>query len=173
MSRASPSEMMLSPEKPEGLPPRFAFHPDVQATLSTNPDLYSPITSQSRIASLRYALAGWLYMLRYQKNVRIQAVATVLVFAVGLWLGLQPLEWAILILTILANWMAEFMNAAIEAVVNLASQDIHPMARVSKDVAAAAALIAAVASLIIGVLVLGPPLLEKIGPIFARALMAR
>ena len=143
----------------------FHLHPDMQATLSTPPDDYSPITSKSRTASLRYALAGWLYMLRYQKNVRIQAVATLLVGVFGLWLGLHPLDWAILIVMITLNWMAEFTNAAIEAVVNLASSEIHPMARVAKDVAAASALLAAVASVIVGVLVMGPPLLERLAPI--------
>jgi diacylglycerol kinase len=120
------------------------------------------------MASLRYALAGWLYMLRYQKNVRIQAIATILVFAVGLWLGLPPISWAILIMMITMNWIAEFFNAALEAVVNLASADIHPMARVAKDVAAATALLAAVASAIVGALVIGPPLLERIGPWLAQ-----
>src|SRR5215471_19301389 len=104
-------------------------------------------------------------MLRYQKNVRIQAIATIVVFAVGLWLQLPPISWAILIMMITMNWMAEFFNAALEAVVNLASPEIHPMARVAKDVAAATALLTAVASLIVGALVMGPPLLERIAQI--------
>jgi diacylglycerol kinase (ATP) len=142
----------------------FALHPDVQATLSARPEDFSPITSKSRLASLRYALAGWLYMLRYSKNVRIQMVATLLVFGLGLWLSLPPLEWAILILTITINWMAEFINTALEAVVNLASPEIHPMARVCKDIAAAAALLTAVAAVIVGCLVFGPPLLDRAVP---------
>jgi diacylglycerol kinase len=160
-----------TPQKPSRLSTLFRLHPDIQATLSSNPDDYSPITSRSRIASLRYALAGWLYMLRYQKNVRIQIVATALVFIVGLWVRIEPLGWAILILTILANWMAEFLNAAIEAVVNVASPGIHPMARVSKDVAAAASLLAAVAAVIIGVLILGPPLIQKVSPLLVQFLL--
>jgi diacylglycerol kinase (ATP) len=160
-----------TPQKPSRLSTLFRLHPDIQATLSSNPDDYSPITSRSRMASLRYALAGWLYMLRYQKNVRIQIVATALVFIVGLWVRIEPLGWAILILTILANWMAEFLNAAIEAVVNVASPGIHPMARVSKDVAAAASLLAAVAAVIIGVLILGPPLIQKVSPLLVQFLL--
>lgn len=156
---------MATNVKPDSKPTLLLLHPDTQATLSTNPDEYSPITSKDRLHSLRYAIAGWLYMLRYAKNVRIQIVASLLVFAVGLWLGLQPLAWALLILTILANWMAEFLNASIEAVVNLASPDIHPMARVAKDVASAAALLAAVASVIIGALIMLPPLLERVAPL--------
>ena len=103
-------------------------------------------------------------MLRYQKNTRIQAVATILVFALGLWLSLSPLEWAILIVTITLNWMAEFINAAFEAAVNLASPEVHPLARVCKDIAAASALLAAVAAVIVGALVMGPPLLDRISP---------
>ncbi len=148
----------------EGRRRRFELHPDTLATLAAKPEHFSPITSTSRLKSLRYALAGWLYMLRYQRNTRIQAAVTVVVFALGLWLGLRPLDWAILILTITINWMGEFINAALEAAVNLASQEIHPMARVAKDVGAAAVLLAAVAALIIAALVLGPPLLERVGP---------
>ena len=112
-------------------------------------------------------------MLRYQKNIRIQAAFSIFVFVLGLWLGLSALEWAILVLTILVNWLAEFTNAAIEAVVNLASPDFHPMARVGKDVAAATALLAAAGSVIIGALVLGPPLLERLEPVIISLLRAR
>ncbi len=142
---------------------RWALHPDIQATLDAKPENYSPITSKSRFASFRYALAGWLYMLRYSKNLRIQGVATILVFGVGLWLSLSPMAWAILVLTITINWMAEFINTALEAVVNLASPEIHPMARVCKDIGASAALITAVAAVIVGFLVLGPPFFERTG----------
>jgi diacylglycerol kinase (ATP) len=138
------------------------LHPDVRATLETNPDDYSPITSKSRMSSFRYALAGWLWMLKTQKNIRIQAVVSVLVFALGLWLRLEPMAWAILILAILINWMAEFVNAAIESAINLASPEIHPVARVGKDVAAAAVLLAAVAAAMIGALIMGPPLLDRV-----------
>jgi diacylglycerol kinase len=144
------------------------FHPDVEATLAAHPDDYSPITSTSRLKSLRYALAGWLYMLKYGKNTRIQALFSVIVFAVGLWLGLAPMAWAILLLTITINWIAEFINGAVEAAINLASPEIHPMARVGKDVAAAASLLAACASVVIGALVMLPPLLERVGPPLLR-----
>jgi diacylglycerol kinase (ATP) len=159
-------EITLAPERRRRGP--FSLHPDIEATLATDPDGFSPVTSKSRMASLRHALAGWLYMLRYQRNTRIQAVFSVLVFVVGLWLGLHPIEWAVLILTITINWLAEFINAALEAAVNLASPEIHPMARVCKDVGAAAVLLAAVAGLIIGVLIMGPPLLERVAPWILR-----
>jgi diacylglycerol kinase len=60
-------------------------------------------------------------------------------------------------------WTAEFINSALEAVVDLASPQNHPLAKVGKDVGAAAVLIAALTSVLVGLLILGPPLIEKIG----------
>lgn len=133
------------------------------STMKINPDQYSLITSPNRVQSLGYAIAGWLYMLRYQKNTRIMSVASIVVFGVAFWLQVDALRWAILVLTITAVWMAEFLNAGVEAVVNLASPDFHPMAKVAKDVAAAAVLLGVVASVLVGLLVLGPPLMAKLG----------
>ncbi len=131
--------------------------------LPPDPEAYSPIVSRSRWASFRYAAAGWAYMLRYQTNIRIQIVAAGAVFAMALWLGLGPLEWALLVVVIGINFLLEFINAAIEAAVNLASPGLHPMARVAKDVAAGAVLLAAGISALVGVLVMGPPLLTRLG----------
>jgi len=131
-------------------------------TARVHPDEHSHITSPDRIRSLGYALAGCVYMLRHQKNVRIQAVASAAVVILGLWLGIDALEWAVLILTVAVVWVAEFINAAIEAAVNLAGREYHPMAKVAKDVAAAAVLLGAGASVLVGCLILGPPLLDRL-----------
>jgi len=135
---------------------------DLSSTMRINPDDHSMITSPNRVQSLGYAIAGWLYMLRHQKNTRIQVIASIGIMVVALWLGITLTEWAILILTITIVWMAEFINAAVEATVNLSTSEYHPMAKVAKDVASAAVLLGAVASALIGLLILGPPLLEKL-----------
>lgn len=67
-------------------------------------------------------------------------------------------DWAVLLLTIALVWTAEFINTALEAVVDLASPQHHPLAKVGKDVGAAAVLIAALTSILVGLLILGPPL---------------
>jgi len=136
---------------------------ELTSTMKINPDEYSHKISPNRIESLGFALAGWLYMLRYQKNTRIMSVSSLIIFLLALWLQVDFTSWAILILTITAVWMAEFLNAAVEAVVNLATSEFHPMAKVAKDVAAAAVLLGAVASVVVGLLLLGPPLLHKLG----------
>jgi diacylglycerol kinase len=84
------------------------------------------------------------------------------VIGLGLWLQIDRRDWALLWLTIALVWMAEFINTALEAVVDLASPNQHPLARVGKDVGAAAVLITAFTSVIIGLLILGPPLWFKL-----------
>lgn len=116
--------------------------------------------SHSRIQSFRHAFAGWWYVLRTQQNAWIHLVATLLVILLGILLNLRTIEWAVLAVAIGLVWTAEFVNTALEAVVDLASPEQHPLARVGKDVGAAAVLISAAIAVIVGLLILGPPLWE-------------
>jgi len=118
----------------------------------------------SRAHSFRHAFHGWWFVLRTQRNAWIHAVITTLVVLVALWLGLPLRDWAVLFLTIAMVWTAEFINTALEAVVDLASPQQHPLAKVGKDVGAAAVLLASLSAILVGLLILGPPLLEKILP---------
>lgn len=117
---------------------------------------------QRRINSFRYAFAGWYYVLRTQRNAWIHAVISTAVVALALWLELPRRDWAILILTMMTVWMAEFMNTALEAVVDMTMPQRHPLAKVAKDVAAAAVLVGACGAVLIGLLILGPPLWERL-----------
>lgn len=134
----------------------------IRLTLRINPEHYSPKVSENRLNSFVYAFAGCLHMLRYAKNLRIQIVMAGLVILIGLWVGLSAIEWAILVLAIGLNLFAEFMNAAVESAVNLASSESHPMAHIAKDVAAGAVLLTAITAVIIGLLLLFPPLWETL-----------
>jgi diacylglycerol kinase (ATP) len=116
----------------------------------------------SRARSFRFAFAGLWYVLRTQRNAWIHLLASTLVVLLATWLQLGLVEWAILILTIGSVWTAEFVNTALEAVVDLASPNIHPLAKVGKDVGAAAVLISAISSAVIGFMLLGPPLVQRI-----------
>jgi len=117
---------------------------------------------RTRIRAFRYAFAGWGHVLRTQRNAWIHAVVSTLVVLMGAWLQLSRQEWAMIILTITMVWMAEFINTSLEAVVDLASPEQHELARVSKDVGAAAVLIAALSSVLVGLLVMGPPLWARL-----------
>ena len=116
----------------------------------------------SRYHAFRYAFHGWAYVLRTQRNAWIHSLVATLVILMGLWLQITVQDWAILVLTIAMVFTAEFVNTAIEAVVDLASPAHHPLAKVGKDVGAAAVLIAALAAILVGLLILGPPLWAKL-----------
>ena len=80
----------------------------------------------------------------------------------GFWLRLPLRDWAVLSITVAMVWTAEFLNTALEIVVDLASPDLHPLARAGKDVGAAAVLITATSAVVIGVILIGLPLIEKL-----------
>jgi diacylglycerol kinase len=103
------------------------------------------------------------HVLRTQRNAWIHAVATALVVGLGLWLHLPAAQWPPLLLAVALVWMAEFINTALEAIVDMASPERNPLARVGKDVGAAAVLIAALAAAVIGAVILGPSLLARLG----------
>jgi len=123
----------------------------------------APLTSmrlffRSRAQSFRFAFSGWWFVIRTQRNAWIHAIVSVAVIAVAIWLGIEAQDWATIILAIAMVWTAEFLNTALEAVVDLASPQQHMLAQVGKDVGAAAVLIAAASAALIGVFILGPPL---------------
>jgi len=117
---------------------------------------------KTRAQAFRYAFAGWWFVIRTQRNAWIHAVVSVIVVVVGFWLRLPPRDWAVIAISITMVWMAEFLNTALEAVVDLASPQRHFLARVGKDVGAAAVLIAAISAVVVGFLIMGPPLLERL-----------
>jgi diacylglycerol kinase len=122
---------------------------------------------RSRITAIGHASRGWWHVLKTQHNAWVHSIVATIVFALGLWLGLPARDWAVLVLTVAMVFTAEFINTAIEAVVDLASPERHPLAKVGKDVGAGAVLVAALAAVLIGVLILGPPLWERLESLFA------
>ena len=114
--------------------------------------------------SFRYAAQGLSYAFSSQRNFRIHVGTGVIVFGLGLWLGLSADRLAVLVLTVAAVLVLELLNTATEAVVDLAiGRRFHPLARIAKDCAAAAVLVASLSSLLIALLLLLPPLAVRLG----------
>ncbi len=108
--------------------------------------------------SVRDAAIGFAFAVRSQRNVRIELTIAVLVVVTGACLGIGAGEWAILVLMMAGVVAAEVVNTAIEALVDLVSPQLQDRARIAKDAAAGAVLVMAVASIVVGVAILGPPL---------------
>ena len=113
-------------------------------------------------ASFGYALEGIGYVIREERNARIHLAVTVAVIALGIWLKLTTLEWALIVVAIALVFVGEMLNTVVEMVVDLVTPNEHPLAKAAKDVAAGAILLASVAAAIIGLLVLGPPLWKQL-----------
>ena len=116
----------------------------------------------ARLRSFRYAAAGLGTLLRTQHNAWIHAAATLLVIGAALYFGLNAYEWLWLVLALALVWTAEAFNTAIELLADAVTREPHPLIGQAKDVAAGAVLIAALAALVIGVLVLGPHVLRHL-----------
>lgn len=118
--------------------------------------------ARSRIQSFRHAFAGLWYVLQTQRNAWIHLIATLTVVLVGIWLRLERQDWALLIISILIVWLAEIINTALEAITDLASPEVHPLARVGKDVGAGAVLLASISAVILAILILLPAIQLKL-----------
>ena len=113
--------------------------------------------------SFYYALAGIVWLVRTQRNARIQLLLAITAVGLGLWLELSGPEWAVLALTIGAVLAAEAFNSAIEAAVDLASPEWHDLARVAKDVAAGGVLLLSMGAVGVGVALFAGRLLARLG----------
>ncbi|MEK7435202.1 MAG: diacylglycerol kinase family protein [Cyanobacteriota bacterium] len=106
--------------------------------------------------SFKYAYQGIVYTLRTQRNMRIHVSAATLVILTGIFLKVTKVEMAILILSCNVVITAEMINTSIESTIDLYSRQRHPLAKIGKDVAAAAVLVSSISSAVVGTLILGP-----------------
>ena len=113
--------------------------------------------------SLGNAVAGLFSALRTEKNLRVHIIATAGVILLGLLLKITLYEWIALILIISLVIISELFNTALEISVDYFSPEENAFARKIKDVSAAAVLIAALSSILLGILIFGKRLLTCIG----------
>lgn len=112
--------------------------------------------SRSIFDSFRFAFAGLAHAFRTQRNMKAHAAISAAVCVAGIAFGVTPVEWAVLVLTIGLVVQAEVMNTAVEAVVDKASPELHPLARVAKDCAAGAVVVSAITAVIVGAVIFVP-----------------
>ncbi len=112
------------------------------------------------ISSFKFAFEGVSNVFKTQRNFRIQVAVGVLAVGLGLFFNLNNLEWAILILTISIVLSSEMVNTAIEATVDINTTEIHPKAKLAKDLSAGVVLIIALMAIVIGIIIFSPHILE-------------
>lgn len=112
---------------------------------------------RSIIWSFNYAIEGIVYALRTQRNMRVHMALAVLVAIGSLVVGVSRIQLVAVVFAVSLVFVAELINTAVEAAVDVATDGYDPLAKVAKDVAAGAVLIAAINALIVAYLVLFEP----------------
>lgn len=110
------------------------------------------------LRSVGIALSGIRFAIRTQRHMQIHCAAAVIVIGLGLLLSLSAMEWALILFAIALVISLELVNTAIEQAVDLASPELHPIAKAAKDTAAGAVLAGTFGAIAIGIIVIGPPL---------------
>lgn len=116
----------------------------------------------NRLESFQYAFAGIWHTFKTQRNAQIHLVITAVILILGFILELGLVEWAVLTLTAGFVISTEMLNTVAEAAMDYATSDFNLQVKLVKDVAAGAVLVAAITAVVVGLLILGPPLLERL-----------
>lgn len=115
---------------------------------------------KNRLKSFKYAFEGLKELFKTQPNAKIHLIIGLLTIAAGIFWDLSSGEWAALILTIAMVIAAEAFNTALEYLTDLASPDFHPLAKKTKDIAAAGVLICAIGAIGVGIVIFGPRVID-------------
>ena len=110
--------------------------------------------------SFSFAFSGILLALRKERNMRFHFISSIIVLLVSFYFSITKIEWVFILFTIGGMFALEIMNTAIERVVDLVTAEYHPLAKQAKDLAAGAVLIYAALSVVIGIVIFLPYVLN-------------
>ena len=110
--------------------------------------------------SFKYAFCGIITALKKEQNMKIHFTIAILVIIVGIILKISTIEWIICLILIGIVISLELVNTAIEQVVDIAMPEINEKAKIAKDVAAGAVLMVAIISLICGLIIFIPKIIN-------------
>ena len=113
--------------------------------------------------SFGYAFQGIFNTIRTERNIKIYCAAAILVTIFGIWLQISKTEWMICFILFGLILALELVNTAVEATVDLFTEERKPLAKKAKDAAAGAVLIVAIFAAVIGILIFIPKLLDVAG----------
>ena len=113
----------------------------------------APGSAPSLLDSFNYAFEGIIHVLRTQRNLRIHFLAAIVAFAAALAIGVSRLQLIALVLAVAFVLVAEMLNTAIEGAIDVSTTSFDPNAKLAKDIAAGAVLIASITALAVGYLV--------------------
>ncbi len=110
------------------------------------------------INSFKYAIEGFISSFKTERNMKIHILAMIVIIALGGYLGLNTIEWCIIVFAIVLVIGSELFNTAIETIVDMVSPEKNPKAKLAKDISAAAVLVLAIGAAIVGGIIFIPKL---------------
>ena len=113
--------------------------------------------------SFLHAVDGIIYCIKYEHNIIIILIAAILVTICGFIYHITCGEWLFVISMVGGISACEMINSAIEATVDLITTEIHPLAKIAKDTASSATLVLCITSVIGGIIIFLPKIMEIIG----------
>ncbi len=119
-----------------------------------------PLPLRGLRASFAYAWAGLRFAWNSQRNFRLEVYIGTFALGLAVWLQVNLVPVLLLVALVLG---LELLNTALEAVVDLASPNFHPLARAAKDIAASGVLVVRGIGALIGILLFLPPLVSRLG----------
>jgi diacylglycerol kinase (ATP) len=122
----------------------------------------------SVIESFNFAIEGVVHVLRTQRNMRLHFAAAVAVIVVAVAVGASKIELSVLLISIAFVLVAEMINTAVEGAIDAATTSFDPMAKLAKDIAAGAVLIASVNAVAVGYLVFAGKAADKTADVLDR-----
>jgi diacylglycerol kinase len=126
--------------------------------MSTPPTLPQKRGLAKFIAGFGFAFSGLWHAISTQINMKVHISIAIVAIALGIFLHISAVEFAIIFLAIAGVLITELFNTVIELCVDLASPAYHPLAKIAKDVAAGVVLLSAIMSIIIALFIFGPHL---------------
>lgn len=113
--------------------------------------------------SIKYSIEGLCYAYKNEQSMWIHAIGSIVIIALGFLLQISFNQWAILIIALVVVLAVELLNTAVEAAVDLVTEEIHPLAKIAKDCGSAAAFVTAMMLVVICLFIFVPKILALLG----------
>ncbi len=118
--------------------------------------------NQNFISALKNAFNGIIYTFKTQRNLKIQLVISIIAIFAGIIFKISILEWAIVTVIIFMVFFSELLNTVVETIVDMITTEYNENAKIAKDISAGAVTLVSFASVVIGILIFLPKILEII-----------
>ena len=115
------------------------------------------------LRSFKFSMEGLVYAYRYEQSMLVHFIFTILVLALNILLHVDSTGWLITIMMLVVTLAAELVNTAIEAIVDLVTLEIHPLAKIAKDCGSAATFVLSLMSFVLSLIIYIPQAIEVLG----------